>query len=145
MQREADEDARVFALLDAIRVPGRLVVLVSGSRDWVDDEAVASVLVELQALPKYAIIVHGDCRGIDKIADATARLLDLEVRPYPADWDSFPRAAGAIRNVEMFDREDPDMFIGFHEDIERSKGTKHAYKLAQKRGIPARVIGPRSQ
>lgn len=116
----------------------------SGSRDWDDDEAVAAVLAELQLLPKHAVIVHGDCRGIDKVADAVARLLGLEVRPYPADWNRYGLAAGTIRNVEMFDKESPDVFIGFHEDISRSKGTKHAYKLALKRGIPARVIGPSS-
>lgn len=125
------------------QVSGRMVVLVSGSRDWDDDNAIEAVLEELQALPKHAIVVHGDCRGIDKVADATARMLGLEVRSYPANWRRFDRLAGRIRNVEMFDKERPDLFLGFHEDIKRSKGTKHAYNLARSRGIPAKIIGPR--
>jgi hypothetical protein len=118
----------------------RLVVLVSGSRDWEDDAALAAVLRELERLPKHAIIVHGAQRGIDTVADAIARLLGLEVRPYPADWGAFGRAAGMIRNVEMFDKERPNLFLGFHPHINESKGTGGAYKIALKRGIKAQLF-----
>jgi len=120
--------------------PERVVVLVSGSRDWEDDAAIAAVLRELERLPKHAVVVHGAAPGIDTVADAVARLLGLEVRPYPAKWAQFDRAAGAIRNIEMFDKEKPTLFMGFHPDINRSKGTKHAYKVARKRGIEAKLF-----
>ena len=115
----------------------KLVVLISGSRNWDD---IAAIRREMRKLPKDAVIVHGAALGADLIAWAIGLLMGMDVRPYPADWDRFGNAAGAIRNVEMFDRERPNLFLGFHPDLKQSRGTRHAYGIAKKRGVKAEVF-----
>lgn len=101
-------------------------VLVAGSRNWKTDEQITKILNELERLPSDTIIVHGACHGVDMIADAIAFELGFTVKQYPANWNKHRRSAGPIRNIEMYDAEQPfDLVLAFHEDISLSKGTKH--------------------
>ena len=88
---------------------------------------------------QHPIGVHGAARGVDSIADSHARRLGLEVRPHPADWDKYHRAAGPIRNREMLE-ERPNLVAAFHDDIVNSKGTKDMLKQARRAGIPAILV-----
>lgn len=118
------------------------VLLVTGDRDWsMDNEAqklsVWSVLWSFRN--QHPIVVHGSARGVDSIADAHAKKLGFDVRPHPADWDRYHRAAGPIRNTEMLE-EHPNLVAAFHDDIINSKGTKDMLKQARKAGIPAILV-----
>lgn len=62
-------------------------------------------------------------------------------RPFPADWKQYGKAAGPIRNKQMLDEGQPDLVLCFHDDIEKSKGTKNMYELAKARGIKTKLIG----
>lgn len=73
--------------------------------------------------PSGTVLVHGACRGVDMIADEVGRELGFEIKKYPADW-SKGRQAGMLRNIEMLQKENPDIVIAFHDFIEESKGTK---------------------
>lgn len=53
----------------------------------------------------------------------------------PADWTTYGKAAGPIRNRQMLDL-NPDIVIAFHNDITSSKGTKDTVTEAKRRGIP---------
>ena len=59
---------------------------------------------------------------------------------FPADWKTFGKAAGPIRNRKMLDEGLPDVVIAFHEDIERSKGTKNMISQACEQGIDVILI-----
>lgn len=112
-------------------------VLVTGDRDWDDVETIVS---ELEKLPPGTIIVHGACRGADNICAAVGEALGFIVRPYPTDWDRYPRAAGPIRNQQMIDAEhrqdEPiDLCKAFHNNIERSRGTRDMMTRAKKAKI----------
>lgn len=65
-------------------------VLITGSRNWRDRNAVRSAIADAQA--RYGdqlIIVHGACpTGADAMADDEARALGLQVEVHPADWDT---------------------------------------------------------
>jgi hypothetical protein len=112
-------------------------VLVTGDRRWVDVERVVE---ELQKLPSGTIVVHGACRGADVTCAAVAEALGFEVRPYPADWVRYPRAAGPIRNQQMLDAENKpgepiDLCLAFHNDIENSSGTSDMVRRVKKADI----------
>lgn len=113
-------------------------VLVCGGRDW---PYFSPIRRELKKLPEGTIIIHGAARGADTCADIVAKSLGFEVKPYPADWEKYGKAAGPIRNLQML-KENPDIefVLAFHSDIESSKGTKHMKKAAEKAGIEVRVI-----
>ena len=111
----------------------RRTILVCGSREWRDRDAVHLVLMcephrrgwgqdELR-------IIHGACRGADTFAAESAKDLGYEVQPFPADWSRGKRA-GPERNLRMLD-ECPDLVIAFG----RGKGTDGTVQAAETRGI----------
>lgn len=122
-------------------------ILVCGSRNWVDQGAIER---DLRKLPKGTILVHGECRGVDNIAGYVGEQLGFVVRPYPANWDKYGRAAGTIRNQFMLDCEHPDgngkfidLLYAFHEDPGLGKGTKDMVERASKADplIPVLTLG----
>lgn len=116
-------------------------VLVTGGQNWDDYER---ILRELQKFPAGTIIVHGACKGADIIAGELAKELSFVVREYPADWTTYRRAAGPIRNrhmlnVEHTDDEPIDLVLAFHDNIGSSRGTKDMLNVATQAGIVCRL------
>lgn len=112
-----------------------LRVIVCGSREWSDVEAVRR---EIDALPDDAIVIHGCCRGADLIADKLARERGLRVSQKPADWSKHGKAAGPIRNQKMLDESEPHLVIAFV--LPQSKGTWDMIGKAAKAGVETKVI-----
>jgi hypothetical protein len=112
-------------------------ILVTGDRGWDNPQTHGRVVQDiLYGYRKHnPIIVHGAARGVDTIADLFARAFEYEVRPYPADWAQYHKAAGPIRNTQML-QEKPDLVLAFHDDLSASKGTKNMVNQAVKAGIP---------
>lgn len=116
-----------------------MLVLVCGDRNWEDMETVAR---RLSKLPPGTKVIHGACRGADTCGGMAARRLGFEVQSFPAEWDKYGPYAGPIRNGQMLDQK-PDLVIAFHENIEKSRGTKNCLTQARKRKIPVEIIsGP---
>jgi len=106
-------------------------ILICGSRNWTNYWSIYDVISKLD---KDSIIIHGAAKGADTIAGVIANKLGLQVVPVPADWKKYGRAAGPIRNKIMLDM-NPDLVIGFHENIETSRGTKNMKEQAEKKGV----------
>jgi hypothetical protein len=120
-----------------------VAVLVCGSRDWTDEDAVRERLG--RAVARFGrerlVVIAGGARGADRQAEACARELGVAVEVYPARWDRHGRSAGYRRNVLMLDRlaDFPHRYvIAFSNG---SRGTQHTIDQARRRGIPVRVIG----
>lgn len=113
-------------------------ILVTGDRDWRDE---APIYRELSHFPAGTKLVHGDARGVDRIASRIGKELGFEVIPMPADWTMFGKAAGPIRNSQML-KEHPDIefALAFHSDLENSKGTKDMVKKLKTKNIPFKHI-----
>lgn len=84
------------------------LILVTGSRTWTSPLPIWTRLDDLQAELGHLTIIHGACpNGVDLIAHVWAqeqmRLRPMLVRewPFPANWKSFGREAGFLRNDEM--------------------------------------------
>ena len=119
-------------------------VLVFGSRNWVNQQAIEQALKEL---PPGTIVIEGAARGADNIAGFVAQRLGFTVRPYPAlahgrTWPS----AGILRNQEMLDQEHPskdgtfiDKAFCFHEDPTLGKGSKDMMTRIHKAQPPIAV------
>lgn len=111
----------------------RLKILICGDRDWHDQYQIARRVHEL-CLKFELTVIHGDCRGADRIGGSRAEAFGCTVRKYPAEWKRYGKSAGPIRNRQMLEEEDPDLVIGFHDDIKKSKGTRDMLKIAAKAG-----------
>lgn len=79
-------------------------VLVTGSRRWSDVQALEGALLavwhDITQLGGDMVVVHGNARGADRLADAWARRNTIPVERHPADW-SLGRRAGPLRNQAM--------------------------------------------
>jgi hypothetical protein len=114
-------------------------VLACGDRNWTD---VASIRLAMRAehLGSGDVLIHGDCRGADHLADLVALELGMTSKPYPADWDTHGKKAGPIRNRQML-KENPeiDLVLAFHDRLDESKGTADMVRAATKAGIRVNV------
>jgi hypothetical protein len=110
-------------------------ILVTGSRYWTDIHKVRRVLSlfahdGLSAVPD---LVHGDCRGLDRLARDEWIMLGGDTLTVPADWDRFGNRAGPIRNQAMVDLGDYLVCLAF--PIGESRGTRDCMDRARKAGI----------
>lgn len=117
-------------------------ILVTGSRDWTDSEAIDSALWHAwtdAGCPDRSTVtlVHGGARGADHIAAAIARRVGLNVECHPAAWDTRGRAAGKIRNAEMVNA-GADVCLAFIRN--ESRGATHCADLAEAKGIPTQRV-----
>lgn len=112
-------------------------VLVCGSRDWTDYDAIYK---RLKKLDIYAEIIEGGQRGADLMAKEAAETIGLDYIEYGANWKREGRSAGPIRNRKMLDREKPDLVIAF--PLPQSKGTLDMIAEAERRGIEVDVCSP---
>lgn len=124
-------------------------VLVCGSRDWADYEAIDRRLSGLPAEHEEITIIHGAAsrmvkgptgapveESADMLADRAARYWRFEVQRFPADWKKHGKRAGVLRNLRMLDQR-PDLVIAFQRND--SRGTQHTIDVARKRGITVEV------
>lgn len=114
-----------------------MIILVCGDRNWNDFNTIDKFLSTLQ---KGTEIVEGDCRGADKICGYLARKRGFIVHAEPANWGIHGHKAGPIRNRMMLDKYHPKLVVAFHNNINKSKGTKSMLNFAQMYGIQILII-----
>lgn len=112
-------------------------ILICGDRNW---NKYGLIDTFVGGLPKDTVIIQGMCRGADTIARSAALRYGLAVEDYPAYWDLYGRAAGPIRNAVMIKKGKPDIVVAFHDNIEKSKGTKNMLEQAKKANIKCVLI-----
>ena len=111
-------------------------VLVTGSRNWTDEDATRQELEKLD--PYKDIVIHGGCRGADMIADRIAKSLGVHTARVDALWNWYPHTAGPVQNSIMLDLE-PDNILAF--PLPGSKGTLDMLKQAKQINVPIKQIG----
>lgn len=116
-------------------------VLVTGSRDWDDEQTISAALLQAWLdLRDHGdvVLVSGACpTGADAIAERIWKINGLEVEPHPADWGAYGKAAGPLRNQHMVDL-GADLCLAFFKNGRPNKGTTHCSGAAEKAGIPVR-------
>jgi hypothetical protein len=78
-----------------------VIVLVCGGRTFSDRELVFETLVEIHKLIRIELVIHGDARGADSLADAWAISRCVPRSRHPARWLEHGRGAGHLRNEKM--------------------------------------------
>lgn len=107
-------------------------ILICGSRYWYNMEIIKAALKEY---PVNSIIIHGDCRGADRVGGEAAGELGMEVEKYPADWNRYGPSAGPIRNAQMPKEGKPDIVLAFPGNRYGSRGTSDMIKKARAQNI----------
>lgn len=78
-------------------------ILVYGGRDYSDRDRMWSDLDRLLFGRRITRLVHGAARGADSLAGEWAEERGVPVDVYPADWETYGKGAGFIRNQLMAD------------------------------------------
>lgn len=78
-------------------------VIIAGSRDVPEQvrQCKAAVLDFEQRYGRITEVVSGCARGADRVGELFAEMRQIPVDKYPADWDTYGKRAGIIRNSQM--------------------------------------------
>lgn len=111
-------------------------VLITGSRNFTNTKLMYNALSSIQN--NGITLVHGGCRGADKIAEKIGKELGFQIEEHLANWDKHGKSAGMIRNVEMLNS-GIDLVLAF--PTKESRGTIHCIKEAVGKNIPVIKVG----
>ncbi len=113
-------------------------VIVAGGRDFYDYGLLCNVLdyqLSRRTIDEVEIVC-GMARGADLLGKKYADSRGIKVVEFPADWDTKGKAAGYVRNADMADYATHLVLFWDGE----SKGSKHMYDLANKKGLVVKVV-----
>lgn len=110
-------------------------VLVCGGRDYSNRDVVFLKLDSTHRNRHITLLIHGDARGADRLADQWAILRGVQVGRFPANWNKHGKGAGALRNQAMADLK-PDLVIAFPGGV----GTEDMVQRAMSAGIPVERV-----
>lgn len=113
-------------------------VVVAGCRDF-NDYDVAKEFIDRCICEKRKefdiVFVSGGCRGADMLGERYAKENGMAIERYPADWDTYGKAAGPIRNRQM--AQVCDYVICFWDG--KSPGTRTMIQYAKEFEKPVKV------
>jgi hypothetical protein len=108
-------------------------VLVCGSRTFNDYEFARRVLSSFG----ITSIVHGGALGADSCGARYAEEIGVPCIAFNADWGTYGRRAGPIRNERMLREGTPDLVVAFWDG--KSPGTQNMIGLAKAAGVRTEV------
>lgn len=91
-------------------------VLVTGGRHYADGVSLYKVMDRLHAELSFAMLIHGNAKGADLLADNWAKARKVQTWRFPVskgDWDKIGLSAGPKRNTKMLMESKPDYVVAF--------------------------------
>lgn len=117
-------------------------ILVCGSRNWDDEDAVHAALFGWSAMIGDHVlgVISGMAKGADAHAANWARTFKTPLYEFHADWATFGKAAGTIRNLRMLNVGKPNQVLAFSDNLAESRGTRHMVTVSRRAGVPVHLI-----
>lgn len=103
-------------------------VVIAGSRNFTNYALMCDVMSRLPSELEITEVVSGCARGADKLGERWAAEHNIPVKCFPADWETYGKKAGPIRNQQMADY--ADVLVAF--PLKGSIGTKDMIYKAMK-------------
>ncbi len=111
--------------------------IIAGSRNFTDYQKLKKECDEFLKDQKNIEIVSGcHYKGADKLGIQYAIEKGFTLIKFPAEWNTFGKAAGPKRNKEMAIA--ADALIAFWDG--KSRGTKNMVQLAKQKGLRVKVV-----
>lgn len=101
-------------------------IAILGTRTFNDVSYFESVIGSI--ISEDDTIISGGARGTDSLAEKYAYDHNIPIQIFKADWNKYGKAAGFIRNDEIW--RETDIGVIFWDG--ESKGTAHSIQLAEK-------------
>ncbi len=117
-----------------------LRVIVCGGRNFRDYGRMCRVLDALDLLHGIDVVIQGNARGADTLANRWGVERGKTVLGYPAQWEredgTIDRGAGIKRNQQMIDQGRADACVAFPG----GRGTEDMIRRARAAGLRMKVI-----
>ena len=112
-------------------------ICVAGGRNFNDYKVLTVILTQyLSGATEKAAIVSGGAKGADALGERYAREHRMELHIYPAEWQTYGKRAGFIRNAAM--AHIADELVAFWDG--RSHGTRNMIEQMLHLGKPVAVF-----
>lgn len=126
-------------------MPGN-ALLVCGSRQYSKFQVVWGALQRERS--RFTYLVEGGAHGADVHAKHAAIVLRLPYKEYRADWETYGRAAGPLRNELMLEENSRIIEVwafvaGGTGQLYKSRGTLDMVSQALRRRLTCRIYGER--
>lgn len=117
-------------------------IIIAGGREFNDYVLLKAKMDRILSNfdPKTVTIVSGGARGADSLGEQYAKENQLELDIFPADWDTYKKVAGPIRNQYMSWYS--NYLVAFWDG--GSTGTKHMIDTATEDKLQVRVVNYQS-
>jgi len=114
-----------------------MITCIAGSRDIYDNAANLLILEDvISQLPwKISTVVSGMASGADSLGETWAKKHNILVNRKPADWKTYGKRAGMIRNSQM--ARESEAVVCLWDGV--SRGTKNMFETSIERGLPVCV------
>ncbi len=107
-------------------------VLVCGGRDYGNRDFVFYTLNRI----KPTLVIQGGATGADYLAKLWCEVNNITCQEFKADWKTFGKAAGPIRNAKMLSEGKPDLVVAFPG----GRGTADMIKQASKANTQVLIL-----
>lgn len=121
-------------------------LLIAGSRtynDYAEFCRITDYMLSDKLAASYSIeIVSGGANGTDTMAERYAKERGYQCTVMRAEWDTYGKGAGYLRNKEMHSyiaKKKEQACLCFWSTKEKSKGTRHNFELALVKGTQIAV------
>ncbi len=119
-------------------------VVIAGSRTYINVHGDNVVFDDLKKVAHAVYeseffiteIVSGGARGVDTLGEKIAEGINVPVKRMPADWDTYGKRAGYLRNTDMAEYADAAVIVWNGE----SKGTKHMISEMERLNKPYHLV-----
>lgn len=111
-------------------------LIIAGGRDLYPSFPFIESAVRMFDIIGVTEVVCGKAQGVDSEGEHWASHRKVPVKPFPANWEKYGKAAGPIRNKEMAEYSDALLLIWDGE----SKGSKNMLYEMEKLGKPVYEI-----
>lgn len=114
------------------------ILVVTGSRDFVNQAEFDLCMDKFMADKYFDMIVAGGCKGTDLMAKSYAARKRYYYAEFPIlswEWEVYPRAAGPMRNERMVNLMQPNHCVAFLLQGAANKGTKNCANICAERDI----------
>lgn len=117
-----------------------MIVVVTGGRDYFNIPIIWKALDQIHAEYNFTTLVGGKAKGVDTIAHKWALHNGVISLREPADWATYGKRAGPVRNELMITKYKPEMLIAFPG----GQGTSNMTKLALEYGLLVKTVRGRN-
>lgn len=129
-----------YGLEEVMKENEEIRIIIAGSRNFNDYELLSKTILEDNVCLENATIISGTAKGADRLGEKFAEEHNLNLVRMPADWNTYGKRAGYLRNTDMANYASKGKGILYAFWDGESRGTKNMILIAKEKGLEVHII-----